>query len=296
MSLRYDILAVDIDGTLVDHNNRIHPRSVEAIVKARAAGLRVVLCTGRALIECAKVIEDIKQTEPVIVSGGAIISEPLTGKTIERFTMPYQLVAQIAGHLLDQKHPALLLKDPDAAGFDYLVISPWGENALNPASKWWFDHMGVRYRFASTLEEDAHPEHTVRVGAYSANTPVQKLADDLRERFHTEVMLQHFTGVLMPAERRAEGIDAIHIVEVFNPLADKWQALRRLAARWGVAEDRLAAIGDQTNDLTMVGNAQLGIAMGNAHPSVAAVAKRHSLTAEEGGVGHAIEQILSGTW
>jgi hydroxymethylpyrimidine pyrophosphatase-like HAD family hydrolase len=296
MPRRYDILAVDIDGTLIDHNNRVHPRSVEAIARARQEGLKVVLCTGRALIECKSVIALINQTDPVIVSGGAVISEPVTGRTIERFTMPLGLVRRIADHLLSRRHPSLLLKDPDAAGFDYLVISPWGPEALDPASRWWFDHMGVRCRFAEKLEDDEHPEHTVRVGAYSANNPVAALATELQEMFHAEVMLQHFTGVLLPKERRDQGIESIHIVEVFNPLADKWQALSRLAATMGIPRERIAAIGDQTNDQTMIGNAGLGIAMANAHPSVAAVAGRTSLSAEDGGVGFAIDEILAGRW
>jgi len=293
---RYDLVAIDIDGTLIDHTGQVHARNIAAIARARAEGMTVVLCTGRALIECRRVIETTGQCDPVIVSGGAIIADPVTERTIERQTMPPGLVARLCEYLHQRSHPALLLKDSDAAGFDYLVVSPRGEDALDPASRWWFDHMGVRCRFAQAAADDEHPEHTVRVGAYSANTPVVDLAEELARMFHAEVMLQHFNGVLLPKERRDQGIESIHIVEVFNPLADKWQALCRLAARLNIPQARLCAIGDQTNDQTMVGNAALGIAMGNAHPAVAAVAKRQTLAASEGGVGYALEHVLRGEW
>ena len=48
---QYDIIAIDLDGTLVDHTGRIHPENVRAIAEARSAGIVVTLCTGRALIE-----------------------------------------------------------------------------------------------------------------------------------------------------------------------------------------------------------------------------------------------------
>lgn len=293
---RYDILAVDIDGTLVDHTGKVHPRSIAAIAHARAAGMTVVLCTGRALIECRTVIAAIQQTDPVIVSGGSIVSDPVSGKTLERFSMERPLVDRITAHLLKHNHAALLLKDSHATGYDYTVISPRGPEALDPASRWWFDHMGVTCRFATSIDLDEHPEHTVRVGAYSANTPVDALATELHELFFTEVMLQHFTGVLLPQERRDQGIESVHIIELFNPLADKWQALSRLAQRMNIPLSRTAAIGDQTNDLTMIQNAGLGIAMANANPKVLAVAKKQVSRVEEGGVGEAIEMMLSGEW
>lgn len=293
---RYDIIAVDLDGTLIDHNGLIHADNLAAIRRARAAGIMVTICTGRALVETREVIARIEQTDPVIVAGGAMVAEPQSGRTLERFTMPLELVRRVADHLHTQEHPVLLLKDPHAAGFDYLAVTPWGPDAIDPASKWWFKKMGVNVHYTDALEHDEHPEHTVRVGAYAANTPITELADDLRTRFGGEVMLQHFNGVLLPTDRRDDGIESVHIVEMFNPLADKWQALERLARRLGIPPERTAAIGDQTNDLSMITHAGLGVAMGNAHASVAKAADRQTLACDQGGVAHALEQILAGEW
>jgi len=292
---RYDLAAIDIDGTLVSHTGQIHPRDIQAIAAARAAGITVCLATGRALVECRSVIAALSQTDPVIVSGGAIVSDPQSGATLERFTMDLPVVHRIAEYLLSLGHPALLLKDPAATGYDYLVVTPSGPDALDPASRWWFNHMGVHHRFAPALHDDPHPEHTVRVGAYSANTPVDALAADLHERFSAEVMLQHFSGVMLPQDRRDMGIDSVHIVELFNPLADKAQALGRLASRMGIPMHRTIAIGDQTNDVSMLRAAGLGIAMGNAHPAVLAAASR-TTSPVGGGVADALGNILAGIW
>lgn len=293
---RYDILAVDLDGTLLDPTGRVVQENVRAIARARAEGLHVTICTGRALVECRKIIEEVGLSDPVIVSGGALVADPLSGRTLERFTMDLGLVRRVVDYLASRDHPALLLKDPTPSGFDYLVVSPGGLDDLDAATRWWFEHQGIQARTVERLEHDLHPEHTVRVGAYSSNEPIGPLAMDLRERFGAEVMLQYFTGALMPPERVARGILSVHILELFNPMADKWQALSRLARRLDIPRERIAAIGDEHNDLSMVTHAGLGIAMGNACDAVKRAARAHAPSNREAGVAGAIQRILDGQW
>lgn len=293
----YDLIAIDLDGTLIDHEGRIPRANIEAIHEARRAGICVTLCTGRALIECEPTIEALDQTDPCIVSGGAMVACPHTYDTLERFTLAPSLVEEMVDHLHEADRPALLLKDPAACGYDYLIVTPHGPDAIDVASKWWFEKMGVRTRYAPFLDDDEHPDDTVRVGVYSANEPIDPLADHLRKRFTPKAQLQHFRGVLLPKERRdGTGVETVHIVELFHEHADKWMALQRLARRRGVPESRIAAIGDQHNDLTMIRNAGLGIAMGNAAGEVVKVAKKRTLSSDEAGVAHALRNILDGTW
>ncbi len=290
------MLAIDLDGTLVDHHGRVSEGNLRALAAARAAGVMTVVCTGRALIESMPVIRAIGQEDPVIVAGGAMVACPGTGRTLERFALDPALTREVVGHLSERGHAALLLKDPHAAGYDYLVVSERGLEAVDPASRWWFGNMGARVRTVARLEDDEHPEHSVRIGAYAANTPVDTLAAELQARFGGVAMLQHFAGVMLPAERRLAGIESVHIVELFHSSADKWQALDRLAMRLGVPRGETAAIGDQLNDLSMITHAGLGVAMGNAHERVAAAADRRTLSVDQDGVAHAIGMMLEGAW
>ncbi|HZW06021.1 MAG TPA: HAD family hydrolase [Phycisphaerales bacterium] len=295
---RYDLIAVDLDGTLISPDGSVHPWNVEMVHAAHAAGICVTLCTGRALIETTPTVERIGSVDPVIVSGGAMVACPVTGGTLERFAIDEDLVGEAVEHLHSSDHPALLLKDPAVTGYDYLIVTPKGPEAIDPASSWWFRKMKVRTRYVSHVKHDPHPADTVRVGAYLANKPIDSLATTLRTRFDGRTQIQHFKGVMLPDDRRdnESGIESVHIVELFHHHADKWMALQRLAKRMGIPLERVAAIGDQHNDLTMVGGAGLGIAMGNATPEVAAVSKRTTLRSEEAGVAHALERILTGEW
>jgi len=295
---RYDLVAVDLDGTLIGPDGSIHPRNIEMVRAAHAAGICVTLCTGRALIETTPAVTRIGSVDPVIVSGGAMVADPISGETLERFTIDEQLVGEAVEHLQEHDHPALLLKDPAVTGYDYLIVSPKGPRAIDPASDWWFKKMKVRTQHVSHVKDDPHPRDTVRVGAYLANRPIDSLATALRTRFDGRTQIQHFKGVTLPDDKTDDehGIESVHIVELFHHHADKWMALQRLARRRGVPSERVAAIGDQHNDLTMVGGAALGVAMGNATAEVKAVAKRETLRSEEGGVAHALEMIMKGQW
>ncbi len=296
MARRYDLLALDLDGTLLTPDGHVHPENAAAIARARAEGLTVTICTGRALIETRRVIDAVQQRDPVIVCGGAMVADPLSGQTLERFTMDRGLVERVTAFLHERGFAALLLKDPYPTGFDYLVVSKNGLEDIDPATRWWLDHQGIGARAVNRLDDDPHPEHTVRIGAYSTNKPILDFAQELKSTFHAEVMLQHFTGALMPARRLQLGIESVHIVELFNPQADKWQALSRLASRLGVPRERVCAVGDENNDLSMITHAGLGIAMGNASSAVKAAAKRHTDSNANAGVARAIEKVLSGEW
>lgn len=298
MPRRYDLLAIDLDGTLIDHGGRVSRANLDALHRAREQGLRTAVCTGRAFKECIPILKQIEQIDPVIVSGGAVIACPTTHRTIDRTAMDTDLVQRLVAYLHTHGHPALVLKDPHAVGYDYLAVTPdgRGEMAIDPASRWWFAKMGCVVRYVDHIDHDEHPEHTIRVGAYAANTPVDALAVNMRRDFGHETSIQHFSGVVLGDDHLASGITSVHIVELFDSRACKWQAIQRLAKIHSIEEPRIAAIGDQLNDHSMISSAGLGIAMGNAAPDLKKVAKRETKRCEEDGVAFAIDRILSGEW
>src|SRR5688500_19096439 len=120
MSRKYDMLALDLDGTVLDPSSSVRPAVAEAIGCARDAGMLVAICTGRGLPECREALGAIGQTDPVIVAGGSIIADPVSGRTLHRFPMHPTLTSRLTGLLLSRGHPVLVLKDPHAAGYDYL--------------------------------------------------------------------------------------------------------------------------------------------------------------------------------
>ncbi len=336
---RYDILAVDLDGTLLDPRGKVTERTASAVRRARERGLEVVICTGRSLVESRHAIEAIEartiprgwHSAPVVVAGGAMIADAMTGRTLRRWPMDLGLVTRVIGRFAEARVATMVLKDPFEAGFDYLIVDT---GPLDPVNLWWFEKMGVTRRHVASIAEDGHPEHTVRVGFAAATTAMYGVGREIMAEFAHETTMHHFAAVSGKAmDRRArdaarpahgEGIpgagdlgfvqnkpsedvdaigsdieakdDSIHILEVFDKRVSKWAAIEWLAGERGVRSDRVAAIGDEINDLAMVKGAGLGIAMGNAVGSVREAAEAVAPSNAEDGVAFAIDRILSGEW
>ncbi len=311
----YDILAIDIDGTLFDSQGRVSPANVSALEDARRAGLEIVLCTGRGFPESVDAIQAVDaqkpsagcEVAPIVVSGGAMIVDAATGSTMHRWPVPYDLVERVCDLFATMKRAPLLLKDRDAAGFDYLVIRT---GPIEPPSEWWFSVMPVEVRYVDTLADDVHPEHTVRVGFAAHHEAMTELSIRVHQDFGRDATIHHFAAVgaaktdtkgatetEADVETRRGGKDkSIHLLELFNPSVSKWTAIHRLALEQRVPRQRICAIGDEVNDVAMIEGAGLGIAMANAIAPVKEVADIETRSNDDDGVAYAIENILSGTW
>lgn len=294
---RYDLLAIDLDGTLFDPEGRVSPANAEALRRARGAGVRVVVCTGRGLIECAQGLEAIAQEDPVVVAGGAIIACPRTRRTLHRYAINQDLAGRAVARVLEHGHAAFILKDPSVAGYDYLVVHGEPRRELDPVTRWWFDSMNVVVRYAANLREDEHPEHSVRVGACGRAAVMARVRKDLESFVGPAAFVHHFPAVVAPEHVRDDGVGGtLDVLEVFDKEASKWSAVSRLASGWGIKPESIAAIGDQINDLSMIRGAGLGVAMGNAVEAVRAAATRQTLSNTQDGVAHAVHNILDGRW
>lgn len=291
------MLALDLDGTLLGPDGRVSAANRAMVWRAREAGMFVTLCTGRGLAESRVAIDAIEQADPVIVAGGAMIACPATGRTLHRFGLNAEKTRHAVRVLIDHGHPALVLKDPLDAGYDYLVVSGPDDHPLDPVTAWWFREMNVRVRFARSLDEDEHPEHTVRVGACASSRTLGRVEAELIRALAGELMIHNFPAVVAPEHTRSLGEgEFMHIIEMFDKDAHKWTAVSHLAAQRGIRPEEVVAIGDQINDTVMIAAAGLGVAMGNAVEEVSAVAKRRTLSHAEDGVAHAIGRVLSGEW
>jgi len=150
-----------------------------------------------------------------------------------------------------------------------------------------------------TIEKDPHPEDTVRVGAVTTGGEMDALGRALVADFAREAFVHHFPalpGGGDPDAREATKAPRIELVEAFPVESGKWPALRALADERGIAEERIAAIGDELNDAAMIRHAAIGIAMGNAVDAVRRVARHVTETNAEDGVARALERLVEGVW
>jgi len=266
---RYSLLALDVDGTLVGPDSAVDQEIALAVRQACRSGLRVCLATGRSYIETVDIWRRLELPEPylpLILIGGALVSEPDTARTLYQRVIPPELAREFADALNAAGHAAMAIVDAWRWGFDYYLADPDGDDL---ADRLWFSKMTVEVRRVSALAE-ADPAHPIlRISALAEGQAGEALAEKLTQRFGGRLNVHR---ILAPNY-------GVTIVEAFAKGAEKFSALRYVAQARRVPRSRIVAVGDDVNDIEMIRRAGLGVAMPQSPPAVRQVADR---VAEEG--------------
>ena len=284
------LIAVDLDGTLLDSSGKVSPRNIKAIGDLRDAGFKVVPATGRSWRESRRVFEVIQAKGMAVTSGGSVLSDAATGKTIERLVMDPELVLRLTLALLERGLLAHLLRDHDSSCHDYCLV---GTGHVNPATEWWLKTHEVDVRRVDTIDDlkKLGFDHVLRVGAVERGDVLAPVCAAMREQFHGQATMQSWSAVTSNAAIGSE----THLLEMYCVNTDKWTMIQKLRDRHGLSNDQVFAIGDGLNDLIMVREAGVGIAMQNAHADLRPLAKHIAPHHHDDGFAHVVEQILSGS-
>ena len=277
---RYRILALDVDGTLLDSVGTLRPSTAEAVKRAARAGLRPVLCTGRRYRRARPVAEQLGLDAPLVCNSGAIVKEPSDHRTLWRADLDEPLLSQVLELFRAHDHPVVSFSDrtPDEA--DFVVPGhPIGREHFDQFVSLNRIHAEIDPRWPSIRPLGTPHFHLCAVGDRPAMLAFESaLHDALPDRLRTFVQ----------KSRRYSGT----MCEVLDPSASKWSAILHLAEMWGVAPSEIIAVGDDMNDLPMISSAGLGVAMGHSPPAVLAAASLVVPDHENDGVGHLIGEIL----
>jgi 5-amino-6-(5-phospho-D-ribitylamino)uracil phosphatase len=279
----YRLLAVDVDGTLLNSRNEVSPENRRALHRAHEAGLRVCLCTGRSLSETRDVIDQLGlDSDAGVFVFGAVVSELPAGRTVHRAEIPAPLASRLVGHFTERGYPVLVLYDgtADGCGWDYRLIA--GERNVEAYEQW------LRFAPARCERLDAWqngPYAPVRIGIIDNPEHIEETVTLLGRQFPPSEL--KFNPIYAPNY-------GLHVVECFAPQVNKWYGIGRVAARMGIAEHQIVAVGDDVNDLEMITHAGLGVAMGNAILRIKAAAGWHAPSNDENGVAAVVEAVLRG--
>lgn len=282
--MKYRLLAIDLDGTLLDEHGRVSDANIKALRAAREAGCLIVPCTGRGYVEALSVLETLGFETPGVYNTGGLIVDHPSKQTLAMHPLEPTLVAELVEFLRAQEDAVLVFHDVNQAGHDYLVTGD-GEPTKN--TLWWFDQVDAKVR-AMKRPALADYEHAVRVGLVGPEDRVHRACAEVGEAFAGRVQCHAFTAVKDPAD---EG--NVAILEVFAAGVTKWTGVQGLAAAHGIDAREVFAIGDEINDVAMLRNAGLGVAMGNAQAvAIDAADVQIEVTNNDGGVAYAIEKFV----
>src|SRR5947209_13044922 len=169
--VRYRMIALDLDGTLLSPDGQVTPRAKAAVHRALSAGLLVCFATGRNWTESRDVLEAIEHYPTAVFVGGAMVIDTHQRVTLHRTMMEPQLARDVCQALEESGHPALALQDEGTSGIDYLVTS---SVPLNDATSRWMEITSAKLHEVESLGRYPH-EHTIRVGICSEPGEVQRV-------------------------------------------------------------------------------------------------------------------------
>lgn len=273
------MIAIDLDGTLLSPAGKVTRRTKAAVHKALEAGLLVCFATGRNFTESRAILEEVAHYDTAVFVGGAMVIDTRQRVTLHRMLMEPQLAAAVCAELESAGHAALALQDTAAAGVDYLVTDGV---ALNESTAQWMKVTAAAFRRVPNLGRYAH-EHTVRVGIVAPPDQIEQAKRRLEAVFGPRIF---YHSVMVPAYD-------VEVLEVFDPSVNKWEGILHVARRHGILPEQIIAIGDDVNDLHMLRNAGLGVAMGNAKPQVQAIARRVIGTNRDEGLAAFLEELVA---
>ena len=262
------LLAIDLDGTLVNDRLEMDPRDVAAVKAASGAGVTVVLATGRMFKSSLTYAQPLGLTGPIINYQGAVVREIASGEVWHRceLTVPMQQRVLAFAEPRDWHINAYVDElvytarpRPEADLYARIAMVPY--EVVGPLSKW------VRQESTKMVLVDLEP----------TDVPAR---------------IAELTAWMGDVARVTRSLD--WFVEVVNPQVSKARALALVADRLGISRADVCAIGDNLNDEDMVRWAGFGVAMGNAPEALKAVAKHVTGRIGEAGVAQAIERFVVG--
>jgi Cof subfamily protein (haloacid dehalogenase superfamily) len=286
LSMPIRLLALDLDGTLLNSRGEISPRNRQALAMAREQGVRVALVTGRRFRDARPLALELGLDVPVISHNGALTKHALTLETVAAILLPLEAAQAVLRMGRADDLDAMVSDDHEGLGVLLYDRISEGNTALEKYIAWsrriHGDEAEESVRRVPSLEQylDHAPVHIAFSGSCAR---MEKLADTLR----------HELGASIKALATMYPKHDFALIDVVSPEASKGAGVAAAAAELGIGREEVMAVGDNHNDLEMLHYAGTGVIMGNAQAALHDVDGFHlTATNDEDGVALAIEQFI----
>ena len=272
------MVALDLDGTVLSPTGHVTPRMRAAIQTLIERGVHVVIATGRSWWESRTVIAQANVAGPGVFAGGAIVNDMTDGRSLFHSRMNQATARDICRVVRDAGLAAMVLQDRSHAEVEWLIAA---ELEMPHTMPQWLAHHGSSYQRVADLLKHAH-EWTVRISTIASRDKHAQMAEHFAEQLGDRVYLHE---IIVP-------VSGVSVMEIFDAGVNKWTGIAAVARRLNVDEDAIVAVGDDMNDLHMLRGAAVGVAMGNARAEVKAVADQVIGTNAEDGLAAYLEQLV----
>ncbi|HZO61360.1 MAG TPA: Cof-type HAD-IIB family hydrolase [Gaiellaceae bacterium] len=257
--------ACDLDRTLIWTDAVLRPRTLAAIAAARAAGIHVILVTGRMFQSVRPYAREAGIDDPVVCYQGAVVADPVTGTFLRHEPIPLELAREAIAAVEGEGYPLNCYVD------DELYVA---------------EHTAASEAYASFQNLEVHAVGDLRSWLEKPPTKLVAVGDPV-ELDGLEVRMRAHFG-----ERMFISKSLPHFLEFASPEVTKGSGLAFLAEHLGFTAAETVAFGDGENDIELLEWADYGVAVENAHERVLAIADFVCPPCDDEGVAQVIEAYL----
>jgi hydroxymethylpyrimidine pyrophosphatase-like HAD family hydrolase len=283
------LIAIDIDGTLLPSvGGQVSDRTRRALLEAEAAGIEILIATGRRQTYAAPLIHPVGlQPDTILITSNGTVTRTLGGDRIDRFFLAIDTARPLCEALRQFGGMTVFTFDCEGPGelvlesIDRLSahIAPW----VNANRSW--------------IKEFVPLEDAFDAGSEPVQGMLCGSVDAMREA-EAWLMSGEFAG-RVELHRTEYPAKDLSILDILPPGCSKGVALRKWAASRGIAPAGIMAIGDNFNDLEMLNLAGRPVVMGNSAPDLLTLARNCGWeiapTNDQDGVAQVIESVLEAT-
>lgn len=263
------LIATDVDGTLLDPDERITPRTREAVAAAVASGAHFVLATGRPPRWIPPVVEGLGFAPMAVCANGAVVYDAAADRVVSARTLPVDVLTELA-EIAARVVPGVGLAAERIGRSAHDTATPQFVSAPG------YEHAWLNPDNTEVSHEDLLSAPAVKLLVRKPGTPSSELAAALARHVGVLGDITYSTndGLI---EISPIGISkAVGVEEVARPLE--------------ISAEDIVAFGDMPNDVPMLRWAGHGVAMGNAHPDAIAAANEVTAANSEDGLARVIER------
>lgn len=262
----YKLVALDMDGTLLNQNQKISDRVKKAISDARKKGVKIILSSGRGFKGIEKYVKELQLDELVISLNGAAVNDA-TGEDV---VFSIHMEPSVSRRIIE------LQKEHDIFSINFIGQKMYVEE-LNEKALFFSNFEGVEVIAVGNMLEFYNTQpigKMLMIGEHEKFIMFrQKLVEELGQYINVTFSLPEF-------------------LEVYNVNVSKGIILHKVAEYYGLKREEVIAIGDGENDISMIEYAGLGVAMENAMDIVKNSADLITKSNAEDGVAHVIEKYI----
>lgn len=275
----YKMVVLDLDGTLLNERKELSPKNTEVLSMLRASNIEIVVATGRRYKYAKSLFQNIGFPLTILSSGGTLARNTWDDRKIMTRYLDCDLFYDIVRTGRDYSLHPLLHVDHSDEGYDFLL--EFEKSA--PCYRSYLSENTIEYRVVDDFV--AYRENRVLLMCFMDGKGIlEKFNKILREkyknRFHSHILTT--LKIIGP------------ILEIMDPRGNKWNTLVEYAGTLNIQPCEIIAMGDDSNDIEMIKNSGLGIAMKNAADQVKCQARAITeFSNNEDGVARALAEIFN---